>query len=202
MPTPARDTRWQRRSFGFTLLEMLIALGVVLLVAGAVWPALLQYLQRTPLIDSGRVVQNTLDAARIAAIDRGVPYHFVYEPGGRRFMFLPAGGISAAEEEVAQTTDAHETLSGELPEGFQFVTPDDAEAGTFAITAEMIGGTRTSEFAGANWSTPAVYYPDGSGTDYFFEIEDDRQQYLQVSVRKLTGASRVSKLNFRTGGGR
>jgi type II secretory pathway pseudopilin PulG len=196
----SRPNSHPRRSAAFTLFEMMISMSVIVLIAGIVWPILMQFFDESELLDSGRVVRDTLSTSRLAAIDMGVPYHFVYEPGGSHFLMIPAGGVEQAQEEGIQGSETFPTRAGELSEGYTFQPSEGDDAGTMQVDAGMMGAVPdASGFDGAAWSSPAVFFPDGTGIDYRFEIRDEAGRYVTLSVRGLTGESKVSPLRY--GGG-
>lgn len=183
---------------GFTLFELMIAMGVLLLVAGIVWPAAMSFYQRSNLTEAGQAVREVLGRSRLSAIDHGMPYLFLYEPAGRYFLMVPAGGVEEAGNELAQSTPTVRTSSGELPEGYQFVSGDESNTGTVKLTEAQIGSlSGTGNLAATKWSAPAFFYADGSSSGIAFEIENDQRQFLSVSVRSLTGGITISQIQNR-----
>lgn len=190
--------RGSRRS-GFTLFELLIVLGMVLLIAGIVWPRMLSFYQTSVLKDHARRIHETVSAARLAAIDHGIAYQFFYEPSGRHYLMIP----SEDQPVSAGSDDAGESFilparAGRLPENFTLSAADDRDDGSVSLTPEMLKDVPEElDLANVNWSLPVVFYPDGSGSDMRVEIEDDRQQYISISVRPLTGTASLSAVKRR-----
>lgn len=197
MKTVSRQ--FDSRRSGFTLFELLLVLGVMLLIAGIVWPRMLAFYQTAALKDHGRLVHDTISAARLAAIDHGMAYQFFYEPGGRHYVMVPSEETPAS----AQSDDAGQTFTlparaGQVPENFAFKTPEGEETGSVSLPPEVLANVPEElNLTSVNWSLPIVFYPDGSGTDTFFELEDDQSQYLAFSVRALTGTASLSSVQRR-----
>lgn len=185
---------------GFTLLELLVVLGVSLLIVGMVWPNLLAYMQTATLRDQSRSVTETISRTRLGAIDHGVAYQFFYEPDGTHYLMLPTGDDPASGE--SNTSGTVVTIPGEygvLPEGYSFKTPTGIDAGQVSLSGDALRDIPdTGEIQGVNWASPAIFYPDGSGSDFRFEIENDRGRYLTVSIRGLTGAAALSSIQSRS----
>ena len=185
---------------GFTLLELLVVLAVILLIVGMVWPNLLAYMQTATLRDQSRTVSETIAHTRLGAIDHGIPYQFFYEPDGTHFLMLPTNDEPASgESDSSGTVVTIPGESGELPEGYTFKTPEGIEAGQVNVSGEMLTDVPSaSDLTSVSWATPAVFFPDGSGTDYRFEMENDSGHYLTISIRSLTGAATLSSIQLRT----
>ncbi|HSG71090.1 MAG TPA: hypothetical protein VLA12_11780, partial [Planctomycetaceae bacterium] len=173
--------------------------GVILLIVGMVWPNLLAYMQTATLRDHSRTVAETISHTRLGAIDYGVPHQFFYEPDGTHYLML------ASEDDPASGSDESTTSvikipgkAGELPEGYSFKTPAGIEASQVTLSRESLAKVTNAEsFSGVTWATPAVFYPDGSGTDYRFEMENDSGHFITVSIRSLTGAATLSPIQSR-----
>jgi prepilin-type N-terminal cleavage/methylation domain-containing protein len=187
-----------RRS-GFTLFELLIVLGVMLLIAGIVWPRMLSFYQTSTLKDCARQMNETISAARLAAIDNGIAYQFFYEPSGRHFLMIPSEDLPAS----ANSSDAGETFTlparaGQLPELYTITAGNSEEQGGINLTPDMLRDVPEDlDLSSVNWSMPIVFYPDGSASDMRIELEDDRQQYISITVRALTGTATLSPIQRR-----
>ena len=171
----------------------------MLLIAGIVWPRMLAFYQTSALKDHGRRVHDTISAARLASIDHGIPYQFFYEPQGRHYIMVP----SEETPPSAQSEDSGETFTlparaGQVPENFTFKTPEGEETGSVTLSPELLADVPEDfNLTSVNWSLPIVFYPDGSGSDMYFELEDDQAQYVSVSVRALTGTASLSTVQRR-----
>lgn len=184
---------------GFTLLELLVVLGVILLIVGMVWPNLMVYMQTATLRDQSRSVAETISHTRLGAIDYGVAYQFFYEPDGTHYLMLPTDDDPAAgDSESSASVLRIPGETGELPEGYSFKTPKGIESSQVSISGESLKDVPNADIVqGVTWASPAVFYPDGSGTDYLFEMENDSGHYLTISIRSLTGAATLSPIQSR-----
>jgi prepilin-type N-terminal cleavage/methylation domain-containing protein len=193
------DHRSCRRD-GFTLFELLIVLGVMLLIAGIVWPRMLAFYQTSRLKDNARRIYDTIAAARLAAIDHGVAYQFFYEPSGRHFLMIPSEDQAASgSSDDGGATFNLPARAGQIPENFTLSSAGGEEQGSVTLTPEMLRDVpQELDLSNVNWSQPVVFYPDGSGSDMQVDIEDDRQQYISISVRTLTGTASLSPVKART----
>jgi type II secretory pathway pseudopilin PulG len=184
---------------GFTLFELLLVLGVMLLIAGIVWPRMLAFYQTSSLKDHGRRVHDTISATRLAAIDNGIPYQFFYEPQGRHYLMVPSEETPVS----ARSEDSGETFilparAGQIPEDFVFKPAKGEEAGSVSLSPDVLKDIPEDlDLSGVNWSVPVVFYPDGSGSNVRFEMEDDQSQYVSFSVRSLTGTTSLSTIGRR-----
>jgi type II secretory pathway pseudopilin PulG len=186
---------------GFTLLELLIVAGVILLIVGAVWPNLLAYMQTSTLRDHSRAVLETIARTRLGAIDHGVAYQFFYEPEGMHYLMLPTSDDPASgESDPSGTVVTIPGEHGQLPEGYKFKTPFGIEAGQVSLSSDALRDIPTAnELQGISWASPAVFYPDGSGDDFRFEMENQTGHFVNVSIRGLTGAAALSPVRSRSG---
>lgn len=187
-----------RRS-GFTLFELLIVLGVMLLIAGIVWPRMLSFYQTSTLKDCARQVHETISAARLSAIDNGIAYQFFYEPSGRHFLMIPSEDVpSAGNSDDSGATFMLPARAGELPEDYTISAANGDDEGGVTLTPDMLKDVPEDlDLSSVNWSMPIVFYPDGSGSDILLEIEDDQQQYISISIRALTGSATLSTIKRR-----
>jgi prepilin-type N-terminal cleavage/methylation domain-containing protein len=111
---------------GFSLLELLIVLAIVVSVAGLAIPAMRGPLDKARLTSAAKDVQASLAKARALAIREGTAVQFRYEPGGSRFVierrvetgFLPVTVLDESGTATATPSglmsESRESPSGEL----------------------------------------------------------------------------------------
>jgi prepilin-type N-terminal cleavage/methylation domain-containing protein len=179
---------------GYTLLELLLALAVLLVVAGVAWPMLLRMYAGEPLQRSAEEVRQLLTASRLRAIDDGVVYEFRYEPDGPKYALLPqqSAGLAADESLTTPSGSAAESAALaeplELPPGVRFGLSQAVSSGT---TLSVLPDSRLS---GGAWSDPILFHPDGSSIDATVDLVDDDGRSITITVRGLTGTADVSRI--------
>ena len=195
---------------GFTMIELLLVLGVIAVIIAVAWPNVIRLTGQQRLLESGEKVRSLAASARIHAIESGLVYQFRYEPGGRRFVVIPFEREFESVSPDARGTGSSTGLgrfskaSGLLPEGVSFTAP--TLMGTTSGTPSASGGQKLSGdvFSGlpdaakleqASWSGPILFQSDGTGTDVSFELVDRRNQRVTLTVRGVTGAVTVSRIH-------
>ncbi|MEN9554793.1 MAG: hypothetical protein RLZZ232_1079 [Planctomycetota bacterium] len=182
---------------GFSLLELLIVIAVLLSVAAMAVPPMMDRLQSGRVQDAAESVREVLANARRYAIDAGVDYHFRYELNGRAFVAIPAepspvlaNSYSGDEEDTRIVVEA-----GELDETL-FIKPM-PEADTLSESLEVEAFTdlpNAGELAQKTWSAPILFRFDGTAEDRQFRVMDDGTRTAEITVRGLTGSARVSQV--------
>ena len=180
---------------GYTLMELLLAMGVLIAVAGIAWPVMLGQFNRYLLRNEVEKVRAKLAGTRIRAIDSGLIYQFLYEPGGRNFIIVPFEGIETESEQVDAGEGSLYRFSGSLSENVMFETPDDVtmtpdELPDLGVISDdfLSGLSRSLELSSVSWSQPILFYPDGTAVSAAFNVVDENKQFVRISVRELTGA--------------
>jgi len=207
-----------RHSFerrGYTLLELLLVVAIVVIVASAVAPSVVSRMGEYRLKQAAETARFALSATRIHSIDMCATYQFRFEPGGRRYLAVPTDGDVASM--TAQNASRQSTSGrgvgrsaiefGQLPEdlAFQIVLPtvpgsSPATAGSTdaAWSAGVARIQNAADFTSAAWSPPIVFRPDGTATDAALKIVDRRGDGFQLTVRELTGEVFVARLTTGT----
>jgi prepilin-type N-terminal cleavage/methylation domain-containing protein len=189
---------------GFTLLELLLVLGVLVVIASLSWPRMMRYVQENALKQNVETVRRELAATRIHAIESGLTYQFRYEPVGQQFLVLPFE--RPTEPETGETSPNNQatpprkakTVEGRLSADFQFEPPSDS-------IGQATGGQRLSEnwltllkngaqYAQTIWSPPILFRPNGESQDSSLVIKDKSGNTVKVTVRGLTGGVRVEPM--------
>lgn len=191
---------------GMTLIEMLLAVGVLALIAAMAWPSVLRMHGEQKIVDAAEKVRTLIAAARVHAIESGLAYQVRVEPNGRSFVAIPfekefeaidqrSGGAAAAEG-----LGHFSRAAGTLPEKivFQPVKTESSNEATEAeqkLTPEMVQGLPNADkLSSASWSGPIIFNHDGSSADAEVTIMDQRQQKVSLRIRGLTGAVTVGRL--------
>ncbi len=181
----------QRR--GFTLMEMLLVLGVLVVALAMVYPALMRLAQDQNLLHASEMVQTRLSTARVRAARDGMTYQFRFEPNGRKFVVIPEAEIGTAGS--APQSPPPYRYSGEIPAGLQFDPGQWTTKGGTRLPPNSFDGLEDARFLEAvAWSSPVLFYPDGTGTDGELIVFDTRNFEVRFTVRGLTGAVSVSQI--------
>lgn len=208
----------QRRTpaAGFTLLELLIALVIMIAIIGIAWPSVGRYLSEQPIKNSTEVVRRQLAGSRHKAMTTGLLYQFRYEPGGQNFVVLPyeldAQQVSSSGNNTTVTTGSvtnSSTLpvvSGQLDDTQHFASSSDAKAmfassqlatssSTERIPEELLALlSNGSQLSGVSWSPAILFYPDGTSDDSALSIMDDESRSMTLTLRGLTATVTVGQL--------
>jgi len=191
------DGRQRRRLGGFTLLEVLLVLTLLIVLTAVSWPALDRLIARQGIERAVSDVQLLLTSARVRATDSGVTYQFRYEVGGRRYLLIPSSAaelVAAAETpgaDIMTVSAAAWKRTGQLPEHVSFGIAGEQDVTDDPIAPELLSGLLNSdELSRASWGPAVLFHPDGTASDSTFIISDDGDESITITVRGLTGASR------------
>ncbi len=213
----------QRARSGFTLVEMLLVLGVFIVFAGITIPSVMRMFGQQKLTHAAERVRESVASARFRAIDTGLIYQFCCESGGSRFVVVPfepdhpvTGGSGPAAPVTLQGRSW-----GQLPQGIVFssvglnsalpttstptsstpttstrATTTLSTAPTHKLAAGALDGLpNAGELAAANWSVPILFHPEGTANaDLEITVSDSKSQQIKLRVRAFTGAVSMERL--------
>ena len=157
------------RRGGYTLLETLLTLAVLLAVAGAVYPAFQRFYLDLALRQAAQELQQEVGRLRASAVDSGLVHEFRYVPGEGRYLCGPTPTVEAA--------------SFHLPEGITFLE--------IASQATVSGAPASGE---SGWSTPTWFYPRGEADSAEFALVDAHERQIRVTIRDLTGVVSIGSV--------
>jgi len=191
---------------GMTLLEVLLAVGVLAILVTLAWPSVMRLHGEQKILDSAERVRALVATARVHAIESGLAYQFRYESDGNHFLVVP---FEREFEGVDQRTRGAGTAEGlgrfskaggNLADGVKFSNSKNADSSSTTGTGQQLSSDVLSGLPGADklsglsWSGPIVFQPDGTSADTEFSVVDLRNQRISLRVRGITGAVAVGRL--------
>lgn len=181
----------------FTIIELILVLGLVVLVTAMAWPAFREMFRSARLRDGASELRTFLRQARRHAIADAIAYRCDFLPGTAQLRMVPAS--QPWTDELAshrpESTDKNkefvariETL--ELPDGVQLLTQEEFDAGpaeedeSKRLPADVVDFAETDL---ATWIPLAEFYPDGSVSTATVRLADDRNVVIELVLDSLTG---------------
>ena len=206
------DSGMSDRRCGFTLLEVLLTLCLLVIIMSLTWPVLQGPIDTLRLRRAADEIHAQWASARVEAMDSGRTYMFRYDTAGEqnRFRVECYRCTETADDPVYdQTFDgstgglgfsgkARETITGTLPGGVTFLTSA-TEADTRAAMAQAtagraMGGSSGSLDAGA-WSTAILFYPDGTTSTSVLQLRNEHNRCVELALRGLTGTVTIGEVS-------
>ena len=189
-----RSKQPERRRFGYTLIEIMLVLSVLVATMAIVWPPLNRMYRDYTLDEAVSNVQTCLGQARYYALDESITYQFRYEPDGENYLVIPYEMELAGDDDSSAGTQFK--YANKLKEGMAFKLPQDASKESESIDAEFLAGLPNShDLESVAWSRPILFYADGTAEDSKFVVEDSQQQSIQFVLRGLTGSVSIGPLS-------
>ncbi len=197
---------------GFTLLELMLVLVVLVVAAALVWPLADRAFATQTLRSSADVVRAAWVDARVKAITTGQPHVFFFQPGTDAFHVEPFRGTSPEAELLSQdelmNVQQEFAMIGHvkktLPDGITFeiggLEFDTRGAALEELSTRGQGFQARSqaprplgaEDPDAMWAPPLYFYPDGTTSTAKVGITNEHGLIIVISLRGLTGTVSVS----------
>ncbi len=166
-------TRRPKPRAGYTILELMVVLVIILILAAIVGPSLIGFWSNNRTKAAADAVGGRLADARGAAISQGIPYRLSASPDGRMIRVSPDESEGAAQPSTDPSLRPmwqQETL----PKG--------------VVLTPTYTGTESLPDADG-WVTLVTFLPDGTCREdrSEFELAEPGETALVVRVRGLTG---------------
>lgn len=163
-------------SRGFTMIELLLVLSLMLILALFGYPTMIRYIHKSKLISIARQTTSLMNLSRFEAVKRNRPVRVEADfAASRMIAFADLNGNGTFEEATDRLVNQFA-----LPQDVRFWGPaDSAPNGVDAIS-------NFSANASKGW---AVYRPDGSiERTGAIRFGDNVGNYLEVRVQDIAGA--------------
>ncbi|MDO4559034.1 MAG: prepilin-type N-terminal cleavage/methylation domain-containing protein [Planctomycetia bacterium] len=115
---------------GFTLMEVMVVLAVILLVSGFAWPNLRSMMEQSALRTAARELRAELGKTRLRAIETGTVFEVRYSPGTNQIQILAKPTIPRS---IDSDTDSSTSLSSGL-----------SGSGSSRVSSGSFGGSGSS----------------------------------------------------------
>jgi prepilin-type N-terminal cleavage/methylation domain-containing protein len=181
---------------GFTVSEMLVVLGVLVVVTALAQPAMRGAMSDSQLRSAAQRVCAELSKARLKAMQSGIAQRFRYQMGKNRFQVAPASKPVEDERPALAQRQTVEHRTGHREDGA-------AEADESSCEQNLPEGisfcelpTEPGEIEAAveeGWSDPVVFFPNGRTGNARIKLKGERNAVVEVSLRGLTGVATASK---------
>ena len=210
-------------SAGYTLIEMLIVLGLVTALATLSWPALRKPLDKARLRDAAKQIRVELARTRLKAVQTGVAHRFRYQPGNNLFEIGPLWAEPERDEPEFNSVgnaelgsmpplnaSGHQSLQKQtrrkrLSDGVQFADlslriddpldfPDSQNQTQSDPELEDASPADENQF---DWSAPIVFQSNGSTKNAHIVLVGQRGFHVEVTLRGLTAAATIGDLQRR-----
>ncbi|TWT35151.1 hypothetical protein KOR34_00380 [Posidoniimonas corsicana] len=187
----------RHRPSAYTLVETLLVLALLVLAAALVAPAVQQGGARADLEDAAEKLSVMWSRARLDAITSGQVQLFRCQPGGSE---ASVGGIEALLAAASGDSEAAAAVASAGPS--QQLTLDGVTIQSISVAEPPGSEPLLYEASAAAGQCVVVFRPDGAASDAEATLQHEDGKQLRVTLRGLTGATRVVEVDNTDGGAR
>ncbi len=207
MNSPGKTPTGRRRR-GFTLMEIMLVLALIVVVFAMTVPAWRGPMENHRLRKSGDTIRIVWAKARIRAMETGRIQCFRFQIDGNRCAFEPwiadddaieSSGVRAmgfdAQGPGQIPIAVGRSDEEELPEGIFFLADAAvSDRRAWLIQQTMAANEVATGAMDVQLSQPILFYPDGTSSSAQVALGNTRGRRVTISLRGITGVARVGEL--------
>jgi prepilin-type N-terminal cleavage/methylation domain-containing protein len=175
------------RRLGFTLLELVLVMAILVILAAIGAPSLLSMRPYYRIQGGTDSLKAAFANARAYAMDTGQPYRLAIIPGKGNFRIAPDSSDfwSGSAPQTADDGTPLQVLEDAVPEGVVLLLDDNADIGDDDDQQTVLSSEGLSP---DQWKTVAVLLPDGTAReDARVTLRTPGARPRTVFLRSLTG---------------
>lgn len=169
-----------RRPAGFTLIEVMVVVGIMGLIAAMGIPSMYRLLQKEGMRKATSDVVEVCSLARARAILTGQPTEVMFYPLERR---LTAGGGAGGGGEGGAAANPQSALPGGT--GGSARLPDE-------ITIEMLD-INLAEYRESEWAR-VRFFPNGTADEMTLILRSAKNEWKKITIEPTTGLASVDEV--------
>ena len=177
-----REARWVKLTLGFTLIEVMVVVGIMGLIVAAGIPSLGKLLQKEGMAKVVSDVVEVCSRARAQAILRGVEVDVVFHPREGRLEVgsAPATASDAGVPEIAAERPAPAPVTAKSAQ-----IPED-------MLIEMLD-INLSEYKESDWAR-VRFYPNGTSDELTLILRSSKNEWKKITLEVTTGLASVDNV--------
>ncbi len=161
-----------RQADGFTLLELMVVLAIMVTLAGMVVPSVATALRSTGLKTTAHKLHELLNFARMSAVSRRRPV-VVCLDSERRQCWVSLSTVTLPWLDEPEEPKTRTLASMTLPEGTEMVL--------------LRGGEMALDVSSLQAGELITFRSDGVSEDVLIELTDQRDDYFEIEIVGATG---------------
>jgi prepilin-type N-terminal cleavage/methylation domain-containing protein len=208
MTSPTKRLKPRSCSGGFTLLELMLVLAIMVAVGAVAVPAYQGYVVGQRLDAAAGQIEMDIKTTRLEAIRTGQIQTMRFAVGDRQYAVQPwlsaddAANASAGASIVSQSgqvlnTDSSGNVASVGAVASENRTLDESVLISDAQVMQDLRGalqTGATAVAADAWSPPLMFYPDGSTSTAQIMLQNTRGTRVAIAVRGVTGQPLVLEM--------
>lgn len=181
-PRPTDSSPLVTRQSAFTLIEIMVVVGILLIVMAAGVPAIMGGLKKEGMRKAVDDVVEVCRRARAQAIINGVTTEVRFQPQAKQ---MAVGAASAARPADSGDADAGAKPASSSVAGYSAQMPD-------SVTLEMLD-VNLIEYKDADEAV-VKFYPNGTCDELTVILHSDQNEWRKISLEITTGLASVGEV--------